>query len=144
MAIPLLITQSFTITVAEAPDRVVMVELFVAPACSRCPSAKQYMAQLLSEYGFEKMVLVEEYGWNYPLALGWATTETTSRFSSYCSQLGLSIGSTPDAYFDGLNQYVHHDDSSYANYKAAIEAELNKPCVVTISASYNITGYQVN
>ena len=42
---------------------------------------------------------------------------------------------TPDAYFNGLNKSVHHDDSSYYNYKNAIDAELAKSAQVAISAS---------
>ena len=114
----------------SATNRVVMVELFVAPACGRCPSAKAEMAQLLDEYGFDNIVVLEEYAWNYPLSSGWATPETISRYSSYGADSG-----TPDAYFNGLNQSVHHDDSGYVNYKNAIEAELAKPAKVAISAS---------
>ena len=112
-------------------NRVVMVELFVAPACGRCPSAKSEMAQLLDECGFDNIVVLEEYAWNYPLSSGWATPETISRYSMYNS----SGGGTPDAYFNGLNQSVHYDDSSYSNYKNAIDAELAKPAQIAISAS---------
>lgn len=111
-------------------NRVVMVELFVAPACGRCPSAKSEMAQLLDEYGFDNIVVLEEYAWNYPLSSGWATSETISRYYMYNSGDG-----TPDAYFNGLNQFVHHDDSSYSNYKNAIDAELAKQAQIAISAS---------
>ena len=111
-------------------DRVVMVELFVAPACIRCPDAKADMAQLLGEYGLDNIVVLEEYAWNYPLSSGWATPETVSRYTMYALDT-----STPDAYFNGLNQFVHHDDSSYDNYKNAIDAELAKSAQVAISAS---------
>ena len=111
-------------------NRVVMVELFVAPACGRCPSAKSEMAQLLDEYGFDNIVVLEEYAWNYPLSSGWATPETISRYSMYGAD-----GYTPDAYFNGLNQSVHYYDSSYSSYKNAIDAELAKPAQIAISAS---------
>jgi len=136
-------TQSFTITVslgATTSGRVVMAELFVAPACSRCPKAKGYMAQLLQEYGFEKLVVLEEYAWDYPLSSGWATGETSGRYYHlYLDYLGIK-GATPDAYFNGLNQFVHHGDDTYNNYKAAIEAELAKTPKVSISASYSVSG----
>ncbi len=136
-------TQSFTITVslgATTSGRVVMAELFVAPACTRCPKAKGYMAQLLQEYGFEKLVVLEEYAWDYPLSSGWATSETTGRYYHlYLDYLGIK-GATPDAYFNGLNQFVHHGDDTYSNYKAAIEAELAKAPKVSISASCSVTG----
>jgi hypothetical protein len=111
-------------------NRVVMVELFVAPACSGCPQAKADMAQLLEEYGLNKIVVLEEYAWNYPLSSGWATTETINRYPMYTSDTA-----TPDAYFNGLNQSVHHNNSSYNNYKAAIDKELEKPAQISISAT---------
>ena len=112
------------------PNRVVMVELFVAPACSRCPESKADMAQLLEEYGLNKIVVLEEYAWNYPLSSGWATPETIKRYTMYTSDTA-----TPDAYFNGLNQAIHHDESNYYNYKTAIDKELEKPVQVSISAS---------
>lgn len=111
-------------------SRVVMVELFVAPACIRCPDAKADMAQLLDEYGLDKIVVLEEYAWNYPLSSGWATPETVSRYTMYASDT-----STPDAYFNGSNQSVHQANASYNNYKSAIDAELAKSAQVAISAS---------
>lgn len=112
------------------PNRVVMVELFVAPACTHCPKAKAEIAQLLEEYGLNKIVVLEEYAWNYPLSSGWATPETINRYSMY-----TLYTATPDAYFNGLNQAVHQDDSGYNNYKTAIDKELEKPVQVSISAS---------
>ena len=111
-------------------NRVVMVELFVAPACTHCPQAKADMAQLLDEYGFDNIVVLEEYAWNFPLSSGWSTPETVGRYSGYGANSG-----TPDAYFNGLNQSVHQDDSSYNNYKSAIDAELAKSAQFAISAS---------
>ena len=111
-------------------DRVVMVELFVAPACTKCPDAKADVSQLLGEYGLEKIVVLEEYAWNYPLSSGWSTTEIAGRYSWYGADSG-----TPDAYFNGLNQTVHQDDAGYNNFKNAIEAELAKPVIIIISAS---------
>ena len=111
-------------------NRVVMVELFVAPACSGCLQAKADMAQLLEEYGLNKIVVLEEYAWNYPLSSGWATTETINRYSMYTSDTA-----TPDAYFNGLNQSVHYGNSSYNNYKTAIDKELEKPAQISISAT---------
>jgi hypothetical protein len=113
-------------------NRVVMVELFVAPACTNCPKAKTAMAQLLEEYGFDKIVVLEEYAWNTPLSFsaGWAIPETISRYPMYTSDTA-----TPDAYFNGLNQTVHHDNSNYNNYKNAIDEELAKPVQIAISAS---------
>jgi len=139
-------TQSFTIEVIK-PNRVVMAELFVAPACPRCPSAKAYMAQLLEKYGFDRLVVLEEYVAYSPLpySSGWSTWEISQRYySGYYEYLSSDERGTPDAYFNGLNHSVHQKDSSYANYEAAIEAELAKTPKVAISASSNIAGSKVN
>ena len=113
-------------------NRVVMIELFVAPACTHCPKAKADIARLLEEYGLNKIVVLEEYAWNTPLPFssGWATPETINRYTMYTSNTA-----TPDAYFNGLNQSVHQDDPGYNNYKNAIDEELEKPVQISISAS---------
>ena len=140
-------TQGFTIEVS-APNRVVMVELFVAPACGRCPSAKASLAELLEKYGFDRLVVLEEYVTYSPLpySSGWSTWEITQRYySGYYEYLNSDEKGTPDTYFNGLNQSVHQKDTPYAtNYEAAIEAELTKTPKVAISASYDITGSTVS
>ncbi|GAJ21646.1 unnamed protein product, partial [marine sediment metagenome] len=62
----------------ETSDRVVMVELFVAPTCSRCPAAKIAINSLSNKYGLDQMVILEEYGWDDPYGVytGWYTLET--------------------------------------------------------------------
>ncbi len=138
-------TQSFTIEVL-APSRVVMAELFVAPLCGRCPKAKVYMAQLLEKYGFDRLVVLEEYIVNYPFPyLSWSTPEISQRyFFGYYKYLSSDETGTPDAYFNGLSHSVHQKDSSYANYETAIEAELAKTPKVAISASCSIAGSVVS
>jgi hypothetical protein len=125
------------IPLSQEDQRVVMVELFVAPTCPNCPKAKDAMAQLLEQYGFDKLVVLEEYGWDVSGYTGWATAETIDRFKWYTDSLGISRH-TPDAYFNGLNQIVHYNASSYNNYKAAIDAELAKEPKISISASYSV------
>jgi len=126
------------IPLSQENQRVVMVELFVAPTCPNCPKAKDAMAQLLEQYGFDKLVVLEEYGWNIePDYTGWATTETIDRFKWYTNSLGISRH-TPDAYFNGLNQSVHSNDSNYNNYKVAIDEELAKAPKIKITASSSV------
>jgi thiol-disulfide isomerase/thioredoxin len=50
----------------ETSGRVVMVELFVAPTCSRCPAAKLAIDSLSNKYGLDQIVILEEYGWDDP------------------------------------------------------------------------------
>ena len=125
------------IPLSQENQRVVMVELFVAPTCPNCPKAKDAMAQLLEQYGFDKLVVLEEYGWDVSGYTGWATAETIDRFKWYTDSLGISRH-TPDAYFNGLNQSVHYNNSSYNNYKAAIDKELAKAPKIKISASSSV------
>lgn len=120
----------------ETSNRVVMVELFVAPTCSRCPAAKQSMESLSNKYGLDQMVILEEYGWDDPTGTytGWYIPESFSRFKWYSDSVH-----TPDAYFNGLSQSVHYNEFSFFTYKNAIEAELKRPPKVSISASYGIS-----
>jgi hypothetical protein len=116
-------------------NRVVMVELFVAPTCSGCPAAKLAINSLSNKYGLDQMVILEEYGWDDPngVYVGWHTQETFQRFKWY-----NDYNHTPDAYFNGLRQNVPYNEFSLFSYKEAIEAELNRPPKVSISASYKI------
>lgn len=124
----------------ETSNRVVMVELFVAPTCPNCPAAKNYIGQLLQLYGFDQLVVLEEYGWDYGEYTGWATEETRDRFIWYSGYTRR----TPDAYFNGINQTVHHNEYSYNTYKEAIDAELAKPAKISISALCDITNSPVS
>jgi len=127
----------------DGVERVVMVELFLGPACPLCPGAKKAMATLLQEYKFDKLVVLEEYGWDddeYGYA-GWATEETRDRFIWYSGY----TRHTPDAYFNGLNQAVHNSQKPYYDkYKEAIEAELAEPALVSITALCDISNSSVN
>ena len=120
----------------ETSNRVVMVELFVAPTCSHCPAAKIAINSLSNKYGLDQMVILEEYGWDDPYGVytGWYTLETFIRFKWYSDSTN-----TPNAYFNGLSQNVPYNEFSFFTYQAAIEAELARPPKVSISASYSVT-----
>jgi len=121
---------------AGSIQRVVIVELFVAPTCSGCPAAKLAINSLSNKYGLDQMVILEEYGWDDPngVYVGWYIQETFQRFKWYNDSTH-----TPDAYFNGLSQNIAYNEFSFYSYKTAIEAELNRPPKVSISASYNVT-----
>ena len=131
--------QSFTITVTakEQTQRVVMMELFVAPTCPNCPNAKNYAQDLLDEYGLDKVVVLEEYGWDWDEYTGWETPETKKRYQDYTDALGVTRH-TPDLYVNGVSQVVHSNKLSYANYRSALISELAKPAAVAIEASYSL------
>jgi len=135
-------TQSFIIEVT-APDRVVMLELFEGPACSRCKAIHSDIVRLRQEYNLDELVILEEYGWDTSGYTGWGIKDVRDRYYKYLNYLGVD-GHFPDAYFNGINQTVHYDASGYNNYKSAIEAELAKPTKIAISATYNVIGKVVN
>jgi len=124
-------------------NRVVMFELFVGPACSRCAGIHQDIIRLRQEYGFDELIILEEYGSDYGEYTGWGVNDVLKRFYEYCKYLGTG-GGYPDAYFNGINQTVHWEDRGYDNYKAAIEAELSKPVKVAITATHSVMGQTVS
>ena len=132
-------TQSFTITINPSPKRVVMLELFEGPECGRCKVMHSDIVRLRQEYGFDELVILEEYGWDTSQYTGWGINDVKSRYYGYLHYLGID-GHFPDAYFNGINQTVHYDDSGYNNYKAAIEAELATTAKIYITANYSISG----
>ncbi len=127
----------------EIPDsikRVVMLELFVAPTCSRCPSAKLAAKSLSNKYGLDQLVILEEYAWDDPNGVytGWSTYEIFNRFKWYSKST-----KTPHAFFNGLNQNIPYYEFSLFNYEEAIKAELNRSPKVSISASYDIFAQKI-
>jgi hypothetical protein len=131
-------TQSFAIEVT-APDRVVMLELFGGPACSRCAAIHSDIVKLRQEYGLDELVILEEYGWDTSGYTGWGINDVVDRYYEYIHYLNID-GHFPDAYFNGINQTVHADESGYKNYKNAIKVEIAKPAQISLSASYDAQG----
>ncbi len=140
-------TQSFIITVslsATTSKRVVMWELFVGPACIRCAGVSDDVIRLRQEYGYDELVILEEYGWDSSSYAGWGVNDVADRYMDYLDYVGSDKSGFPAAYFNGINQFVYYKDGGYNNYKAAIEAELAKPLQIAISASYEVSGSMVN
>ena len=131
-------TQSFALEVT-APDRVVMLELLEGPACPRCAAIHSDIVKLRQEYGLDELVILEEYGWDSSGYTGWGINDVVDRYYEYIHYLNID-GHFPDAYFNGINQTVHFDDSGYKNYKNAIEVEIAKPAQISLSASYDTQG----
>lgn len=140
-------TQKFTITVsldAIISKRVVVWELFEGPACSRCKAVHPDIIRLREEYGFDELLILEEYGWDTSTYTGWGVNDAASRYMDYLDYVGLDKSGYPDAYFNGINQTVHWEERGYVNYKSAIEKELAKPAKVAISATYSVSGLAIN
>jgi len=119
----------------------VMFELFESPACTRCRAVHPDIVKLRQEYGFDELVILEEYGLDNT---GWGVYAVLNRFIEYHNYSNDYSG-YPDAYFNGLSQTVHHSDGEgYYNYKAAIEKELAKTARIAITATYSVIGQMVN
>ena len=129
-------------TSAATTKRVVMFELFEAPACSLCAEVHLDILRLGKDYGVDELVILEEYGSDGAYA-GWGVYDVLKRFFEYQKMAGVKSG-YPDAYFNGLNQTVHQENRGYVNYKAAIDKELAKPAKVAISAAYSVNGRVVS
>jgi hypothetical protein len=119
-------TRSFTIEVI-APDRVVMVELFIYVGCYHCTIVEPILEQLAEDYGLSQMILLEEHLWGD----GYDTPEINARYDWYIP----SGKGTPDVLFNGLNQRRQGSSYNYSDYQSIIEQELAKEAKINISAS---------
>lgn len=139
-------TQSFSVTVSTImiAKRVVLLELFVGPVCSRCVGISQNIARLRQEYSFDELIILEEYGWDYGEYTGWGIQDVKDKYYDYRSYVGSDAGGLPAAFFNGVNQFVSYENSDYINYKTAIEKELAKSAKIAISATCDITEITVN
>jgi len=116
----------------EPADRVVMVELYMAIGCSLCEKAEPILEQLVEEYGYSQLILVEEAGWGE-----YHTQETSDRYKWYLPNDADRY--IPNILFNGLNDRIPAGSSSY-NYsiiKSKIDAELAKGAKIVITASRN-------
>jgi thiol-disulfide isomerase/thioredoxin len=109
----------------EPADRVVMVELYMATGCPSCEAVKPILEQLVDEYGFEQLVLVEEAGWG-----DYSTTEISDRYKWYFPE--SEDRSVPNILFNGLNDRIH-GSSNHSTIKNKIDVELAKGAKIVIT-----------
>ena len=109
----------------EPADRVVMIELYMATGCPSCEVVKPILEQLVDEYGYEQLVLVEEAGWG-----DYSTTEISDRYKWYFPD--SEDRSVPNILFNGLN-YRIHGSSNYSTIKSKIDVELAKGAKIVIT-----------
>jgi len=109
----------------ETADRAVMVELYMATGCPSCEVVKPILEQLVDEYGFDNMILVEEAGWG-----DYSTTEISNRYKWYFPD--SEDRSVPNILFNGLNDRIH-GSSKYSTIKDKIDAELAKGAKIVIT-----------
>ena len=109
----------------EPADRVVIVELYMATGCPSCEVVKPILEQLVEEYGYEQLVLVEEAGWG-----DYSTTEISNRYKWYFPD--SEDRSVPNILFNGLNDRIH-GSSNYSTIKNKIDVELAKGAKIVIT-----------
>lgn len=118
----------------EPADRVVMIELYMALGCPSCEVVEPILEQLVEEYGYSQMILVEEAGWDE-----YSTTEISNRYKWYLPN--SADRSVPNILFNGLNDRIPAGSINYSNakyiVKNKIDAELAKGAKIVITASRN-------
>jgi thiol-disulfide isomerase/thioredoxin len=110
---------------SQENQRVVMVELYMAAGCPSCEVVKPILEQLVDEYGYEQLVLVEEAGWG-----DYSTTEISNRYKWYFPD--SADRSVPNILFNGLNDRIH-GSSNYSTLKNKIDVELAKAAKIVIT-----------
>lgn len=126
----------------EPADRVVMVELYMAIGCSHCEDAEPILEQLVEEYGYDQIILVEEAsGGDY------STSEIFGRYKEFYFPNSTDWG-IPNILFDGLNNRVQGYSSSnpdnpeafITEVKGIIDAELAKGAKIVITVDPSNSG----
>ena len=121
-----IIELNFQLTpLSQENQRVVMVELYIAVGCPSCEVVKPILEQLVDEYSYEQLVLVEEAGWG-----DYSTTEISDRYKWYFPDSGDR--SVPNILFNGLNDRIH-GSSNYSIIKNKIDVELAKGAKIVIT-----------
>jgi hypothetical protein len=111
---PLLIASALlaNASVASAPSRPVVVELFTSQGCSSCPPADAYIGELAQR----RDVLALTYHVQYWDDLGWrdrfGLSAATLRQQNYATFLHLYSVYTPQAIIDGNAGFVGSDRSA--------------------------------
>jgi len=119
----------------EPANRVVMLELFMALGCPHCEDAEPILEQIVEEYGYDQMILVEETsGGDY------STLETIERYKEFYFTNPADWG-IPNILFNGLNGRVQGYSSSnpdnpeafITEVKGIIDAELARGAKIVIT-----------
>jgi len=102
----------------EPAERVVMVELYMAISCSHCEDVEPILEQLVEEYGYDQMILVEEAsGGDY------STPEIFERYKEFYFPESADWG-IPNILFNGLNDRVQGYSSSNPDNPEAFETKV--------------------
>jgi len=121
----------------EPAKRVVMTELYMAIGCSHCEDAEPILEQLVEEYGYDQMMLVEEAsGGDY------STSEIFGRYKEFYFPDSADWG-IPNILFNGLNDRIQgysssdpaNPDAFIVEAKNIIDTELAKGAKITITTT---------
>lgn len=121
----------------EPAERVVMIELYMSIGCTHCEDAEPILEQLVEEYSYDQMILVEEAsGGDY------STLEIFERYKEFYFPDSADWG-IPNILFNGLNDRVQGYSSSSPNnpeafiaeVKGIINAELAKGAKIVITTA---------
>jgi thiol-disulfide isomerase/thioredoxin len=119
----------------EPANRVVMIELYMGIGCPHCEDVEPILEQLVEEYGYDQVVLVEEAaGGEY------STTEISERYKEFYFPNSADWG-IPNILFDGLNDRIQgysssdpaNPDAFIAEAKNIINTELAKGAKILIT-----------
>jgi len=119
----------------EPADRVVMVELYMGIGCHSCELVESILEQLVVEYGYDQMVLVEE-------AVNWSeytTPEISERYDWYFPP-GSADRGIPNILFNGLNENWIHGYANHQTIKSKIDDELAKGAKIVITIDSKNSG----
>lgn len=122
-------------TEPEPADRVVMVELYMATTCGHCEDVEPILEQLVEEYGYDQMILVEEAAWG-----DYSTPEISERYKEFYFPNPTDWG-IPNILFNGLNDRIHgysatdpsNPEAFITKAKKIIDAELAKGAKIVIT-----------
>ncbi|MDD5014909.1 MAG: hypothetical protein PHW73_07385 [Atribacterota bacterium] len=117
--------------------RVVMVELYMSVGCSHCEDVEPVLEQLIEEYGYDRMILVEEASGG-----DCSTPEISERYKEFYFPDSADWG-IPNILFNGLNDKIQgYSSSDPANpgaflteAKNIIDTELIKGAKIAITAT---------
>lgn len=104
-----------------------MIELYMGIGCHYCEDVEPILEQLVEEYSYDQMILVEE-------AVSWSeytTPEISGRYEWYFPV--LSDRGIPNILFNGVNENWIHGYANYQTIKSKIDAELAKGAKILIT-----------
>ena len=113
-------------SLAQAPERVVLVELFTSEGCSSCPPADALLRMLDGKRESGALVVGLSEHVTYWNSLGWADPFSqeafTARQDGYGARFGLDSVYTPQMVIDGKTQVLGSDRAAVAKAIDALPA----------------------